>query len=154
MPRQPVIHTDMKTHNLVAAATIAAVEIATPLKAKEAVSHFTIAELTRSATARRLDIDNTPPAGAVDNMQRLIDSVLDPARKRLGIPIIVNSGYRCPRLNSAVGGVPRSYHLSGRAADITTGTPEDNRRLLEILRTLPHTELIWEHGGAWIHVAL
>ncbi len=69
------------------------------------------------------------------------------------MPIRVNSGYRCPRLNKAVGGVARSYHLSGRAADLTTGTIEGNRRLMKILRTLPHTELIWERGGLWIHVA-
>ena len=77
----------------------------------------------------------------------------DPARNLLQKPIIVNSGYRCPRLNSMVGGVKRSYHLSGRAADITTGNIDDNRRLMEILSQLPHVELISEHGGLWIHVA-
>lgn len=115
--------------------------------------YFTIEELVRSETARRLGIDNSPPAEAVGNMRRLIDSVLDPAREALGMAIIVNSGYRCGRLNRAVGGVARSYHLSGRAADLTTGDAGHNRRLLEILRGLPHRELIWERGGAWIHVA-
>jgi hypothetical protein len=132
---------------------IALAEVTTPIDAKEAVNHFTIRELTVSATATRLGIDNTPPADAVANMQRLIDTVLNPARNRLGAPIKVNSGYRCSALNSAVGGARRSYHLTGRAADLTTGSVEGNRRLLEILKTLPHVELIWEKGGVWIHVA-
>ena len=144
----------MKTSNLVIAATVASVEAATPIKAKEAISHFTINELTRSATARRQGIDNTPPGWAVENLHKLIDTVLDPARNLFGAPIYVNSGYRCDKLNKAVGGVPRSYHRLGRAADLTTGSTEGNRRLWEILKTLPHTELIWEHGGAWIHIAL
>ncbi len=143
----------MKTSDLVVAATIATVEAATPVRAKEALSHFTINELTRSATARRFGIDNTPPQWAISNLSRLVDTVLDPARELLGAPIYVNSGYRCEKLNKAVGGVPRSYHLAGRAADLTTGTIEGNRRLYQILKTLPHTELIWERGGTWIHVA-
>lgn len=143
----------MKTSDLVVAATIATVEAATPVRAKEALSHFTINELTRSATARRFGTDNTPPQWAISNLSRLIDTVLDPARELLGAPIYVNSGYRCEKLNKAVGGVPRSYHLAGRAADLTTGTIEGNRRLYQILKTLPHTELIWERGGTWIHVA-
>ncbi len=143
----------MKPSDLVVAATIATVEAATPVRAKEALSHFTINELTRSATARRFGIDNTPPQWAISNLSRLVDTVLDPARELLGAPIYVNSGYRCEKLNKAVGGVPRSYHLAGRAADLTTGTIEGNRRLYQILKTLPHTELIWERGGTWIHVA-
>ena len=135
------------------AGILALAETASPIQAKEAVSHFTIRELTVSATASRLGIDNTPPAEAIANMQRLIDTVLNPARITLGAPIKVNSGYRCKALNVAVGGVARSYHLSGRAADLTTGSIEGNRRLLRILRDLPHIELIWEKGGTWIHVA-
>ena len=142
----------MKNREMIVA-VVAAMEIACPLKAKESVSHFPIRELTRSETAARLGIDNTPPADAVENMRRLIRDVLDPAREMLGMPVIVNSGYRCPELNRAVGGVPRSYHLAGRAADLNTGTADGNRRLFEILKMLPHVELIWERGGTWIHVA-
>lgn len=118
------------------------------------MKHFTITELTRSHTAQRLNIPNIPSQQAVDNLHRLVEQTLDPARQLLGIPIIVNSGYRSPRLNKAVGGAPRSYHLQGRAADITAGTVDDNRRLFKILSNLSHTELIWEQNGAWIHVAL
>lgn len=116
------------------------------------MKHFTLTELTRSETARKEGIDNTPTAKAVAHLTRLVETVLDPARERLGQPIYVNSGYRCPALNRRVGGVSNSYHLQGRAADLTT--PADNRRLYDILRTLPHTELLYENGGTWIHVAL
>ena len=117
------------------------------------MKHFSITELTSSATANRLKIDNTPPPEAIANLRRLTDAVLDPARDLLGMPIFVNSGYRCPKLNKAVGGARNSYHMKGRAADLDTRNGS-NRRLFEILRQLPHTELIWENGGTWIHIAL
>lgn len=117
------------------------------------MKYFTIEELTRSYTARRCRIDNTPTPESTANMRRLVKTVLDPARERLGKAIYVNSGYRCQELNRKVGGVANSYHLQGRAADLDTRTG-DNRRLYEILLNLPHTELIWEQGGKWIHIAL
>lgn len=117
------------------------------------MSRFTIEELSRSATAARCGIDNTPPPEAVGKLRRLIAEVLDPARQKLGAPIYVNSGYRCPELNRRVGGARNSYHLLGRAADLDTRSG-DNARLFAILRGLSHTELIWERGGRWIHVAL
>lgn len=118
------------------------------------MKYFTFDELTASHTAQRLGLDNTPDETAVNNLYRLVRLVLDPARQRLGMPIRVNSGYRSVALNRAVGGVRNSFHLSGRAADITTGNVEQNRRLFEILGSLPHCELIWERGGAWIHVVV
>lgn len=81
---------------------------------------FTIEELTRSSTAERLHIDNKPSEAVVGNLKRLAEQTLDPARALLGSPIFVNSGYRCPQLNKAVGGVPNSFHLQGRAADLDT----------------------------------
>ena len=65
------------------------------------MKYSTIEELTRSATARRLRIDNTPPASAVTALKELVDKVLDPLREAWGGPIRVNSGYRCPLLNKA-----------------------------------------------------
>lgn len=142
----------MKTHIIAVALTVTAVS---PINATppQSQSYFTLEELTKSATASQSGIDNTPSEAVVKNLNRLIAEILNPARHRLGKPIIVNSGYRCPRLNEAVGGVKNSYHLYGRAADITTGNISDNRRLWQILQNLPHRELIWERGGTWIHVA-
>ncbi|MCC8176845.1 MAG: D-Ala-D-Ala carboxypeptidase family metallohydrolase [Bacteroidales bacterium] len=118
------------------------------------MKHFTLQELTRSATAERLSIDNTPDATQVANLTCLVEQVLDPAREAFGAPIYVNSGFRCQALNSAVGGAKRSYHLQGRAADLNTRSRASNLKLYKILSKLPHKELLWENNGVWIHVAL
>lgn len=118
------------------------------------MKYFSIDELIRSSVASVRGIDNTPPESVVNNLSRLVSMVLDPAREVMGSPITVNSGYRCPELNRAVGGVPSSYHLQGRAADLTTGSVAGNRRLMAVLGCLPHRELIWERGGRWVHVAI
>lgn len=117
--------------------------------------HFTIRELTRSATARRLGIDNTPPASAVAALHALVEHVLDPLRDAWGGPIRVNSGYRCPELNKAVGGTPSSQHQRGEAADITVGSRSGNRRLLALIKrlNLPVDQCIDEKGCRWIHVS-
>lgn len=119
------------------------------------MKHFTIKELTRSETARILGIDNTPPASAVKALNDLVDNVLDPLRESWGGPIRVNSGYRCPELNQAVGGTPGSQHQRGEAADITVGSRRSNRRLLELIKrlNLPVDQCIDEKGCRWIHVS-
>ena len=119
------------------------------------MKHFTIAELTRSATARKLGIDNTPPPEAEAALRLLTDNLLDPVRELWGKPIIVTSGYRCAALNRAVGGARNSHHLKGMAADITTGSQADNRRLFQMIMqsSLPFTQLIDEHGFSWIHIS-
>ena len=119
------------------------------------MKHFTIKELCRSATAERLGIDNTPPRSAVTALHELVDHVLDPLREAWDGPIHVNSGYRCPELNKAVGGTPYSQHQRGEAADITVGTPARNRRLLALIKrlNLPVDQCIDEKGCRWIHVS-
>ena len=73
------------------------------------------------------------PYGIEENMLALVEEVLEPVRERLGKPIVVNSGFRCPIHNAAVGGVANSQHMKGEAADITC---EDNKRLAEIIEQL------------------
>lgn len=118
--------------------------------------YFTIAEMIKSDTADRKGIDNRIPKELLPNVQNLIDKVLDPLREWYGKPIYVNSGYRCPELNKAVGGVDNSFHLGGYAADLDTrlGKQENERIMVHIMRTLPFTELGWEGGGRWVHVAI
>lgn len=65
-----------------------------------------------------------------ENIEALVANVLDPAREQLGMPIVVNSGYRCPKHNAEVGGVPRSQHMDCEAADIRC---RDNERLMRII---------------------
>ena len=70
------------------------------------------------------------PNGAEENERALAEAVLDPARERLGMPITVNSGFRCSVHNKTVGGVANSQHLRGEAADVSCS---DNKRLAEII---------------------
>lgn len=70
------------------------------------------------------------PPSARENIRALVDNVLDPARRKLGKPVFVNSGYRCEKHNAEVGGVKNSQHMKGEAADIHC---EDNCRLAEII---------------------
>lgn len=80
--------------------------------------HFDLAELTRSDTAVRLGIANTPNDDEILNLSRLATTVLEPARQECGVPLIVNDGFRCDAVNTAVGGVPHSQHREGLAADV------------------------------------
>lgn len=119
------------------------------------MKYFTFDELSRSETATRLNIDNTPSPAARSNLAALTDNILDPLRQAWGKPITVNSGYRCPALNKAVGGSATSQHMSGQAADITTGNKVDNARLFQLVQDLglPFDQLIDEQGFAWIHIS-
>ena len=119
------------------------------------MKYFTIAELCNSDTADRRGIINRIPKDLLPNVQGLINHVLDPLREWYGKPIYVNSGYRCPELNKVVGGVENSFHVSGCAADIDARSYEENKKLFDYIReNLPFTEVGWEGGGRWIHVAL
>lgn len=118
------------------------------------MKYFTLKELTRSATAEAKGIDNTPTPEVEKNLTLLVENVLDPLRKLSGKPITVNSGYRCPELNKAVGGSKTSDHVKGFAADITGGSKEENERLFNIIKHNFHfKQLIDEKGFSWVHVS-
>ena len=82
------------------------------------MKYFTIRELCRSQTAERRGILNYPSEEVIVNLTFLIIHLLDPIRKRVGKPININSGYRSPKLNTAIGGSTTSAHCKGQAADI------------------------------------
>lgn len=116
---------------------------------------FTLAELTKSATAMRLKINNTPNADIIRNLQYGVDMILDPARRIYGKPIIITSAYRCPLLNQAVGGVKNSWHQRGCAADIHVEDEKDARIKFDILSSLPSVDtVLFEHSqhSEWLHV--
>ena len=94
-------------------------------------TYFTLSELLRSDTAAARSIDNAPSHDVIRRLNALMDECLDPVRELWGKPIGVNSGYRSPALNAAVGGAAASQHMKGEAADITTGSVADNLRLFE-----------------------
>ena len=83
-------------------------------------TYFTLAELLKSNTAKQNGIDNTPTFEVVRHLEELTEKILDPLRAAWGKPIRVKSGYRCPRLNAAVGGSKTSVHMIGYAADLQT----------------------------------
>ena len=121
------------------------------------MKYFTITELTKSATAKRNGIDNKPSATVERKLVALIEKVLDPLREAYGAPIIVTSGYRCEKLNKAVGGAASSQHVKGEAVDIRTVSdkPEDNKKLYDLILKLklPFDQLINEYGYDWVHVS-
>lgn len=114
--------------------------------------HFTLEELTNSSTAQRLGINNTPPIGMVANLQVLAWG-LEKIRALLGHPMHIDSGYRCPALNKAVGSKVSSAHVTGFAADFTCadyGTP------LEIVKAIVDADIKFDQliqEGTWVHVS-
>mgnify|MGYP002708373798 CR=1 FL=1 len=118
------------------------------------MKYFTIEELTRSDTATTRGLDNTPTPEIKANLERLVDKVLDPLREKYGKPITVNSGYRCPELNKAVGGSKTSDHVKGFAADLTGGSKQENEKIFNIIRdNFAWTQLINERDFSWVHVS-
>ncbi len=119
--------------------------------------HFRLSEFTRSATAQARGIDNTPMAEQIDNLRNLCEQVLEPLRAFAGCPIVINSGYRCPALNAAVGGVPGSQHQSGQAADIRITNSAKGRKWMEwIILNCLFDQCIWETADGrnfWLHVS-
>lgn len=93
--------------------------------------NFNLEEFTASTTADRLKIVNTLTGKAIVHIQLLVKALLQPLRTAYGQPMQVNSGYRCPELNRAVGGVATSQHTRGEASDIACASP---RELLEVLK--------------------
>ena len=121
------------------------------------MKYFTLAEMTKSATAQRKGIKNDPSIQVCKALTALIEKVLDPLREAYGKPIIVTSGYRCEKLNKAVGGAASSQHVKGEAADIRSvqDTPEENKKLFDLIVKLglPFDQLINEYNYDWVHVS-
>jgi len=118
--------------------------------------YFTMDEMIKSETADRLGIDNRPDEKAIFSIRNLM-SFLDMIRVLWGGPIYVNSGYRCPELNAAVGGVKKSQHVKGNAADITVGSKEKNKELFDMIvknvKMLNFDQCINENDYTWVHIS-
>lgn len=119
--------------------------------------HFTLWEMMRSGTAVRMNIKNVPDEQEKAALRQLCQHVLEPLRCRYGA-IIITSGYRCLRLNRAVGGVPTSQHMRGEAADIFIPNLEIGRKYFDFIKSnTTFDQLIWEPRGAdvprWLHVS-
>ena len=120
--------------------------------------NFTLAEFTNSATARAQGIRNEPGIDEVCALCALVHHVLQPLRTWWGREVRIGSGYRCQRLNKAVGGVSTSQHMRGEAADICIdGSLAKGRQWFQWIKAnCDFDQLIWEHnkkGTYWIHVS-
>ena len=120
--------------------------------------NFTLDELTASATAKQLRIINAPGVDEVCNLCALVHNVLQPLRDAMGESIKIGSGYRCPQLNKAVGGVSNSQHMKGEAADLCIdGDMKKGRKWMTwIMEHCDFDQLIMEHnakGTYWVHVS-
>lgn len=114
--------------------------------------HFSLDELTRSDTAARLGIENTPTPAQVEALTWLA-SQIERVRRLTG-PLRVNSGYRSPGLNAVVGSKPTSQHVKCEAADLSSMaglTALEMCRLVEA-SGIPFDQVIWEFGS-WMHIS-
>jgi len=121
--------------------------------------NFSLAEMTKSDTALRLDMDNTPGDEEIANLQALCENVLQPIRDAYGVGVKVNSGFRHPDVNGAVGGSKTSDHCKGMAADIEIPGVANADLAEWISENLEFRQLILEFytpgvpDSGWVHVS-
>lgn len=125
-------------------------------------NHISYKEATRSNTATKNGIDNTPDKEQLKNMQLLANSVFEPLRNFVGKPIFIPSFFRSEQLNVIIGGAKSSQHCARRGAamdiDADTFGGVTNKQIFEYIRdNLVFDQLIWEFGTddnpAWVHVS-
>ena len=121
--------------------------------------HITYAEAIHSQTAKRKGIDNTPNPNQIEAMKLLAEKVFEPLREWVGGPIKVNSFFRSPDLNTAIGGSKTSQHCKGQAIDIDDvyGYKTNSDMYHWIKENLSFDQMIWEFGTDtqpnWVHVS-
>jgi hypothetical protein len=121
--------------------------------------HISYKEATRSATALRLGIENTPNEYELQNMEIIAKKVFEPLREAVDAPIKINSFFRSEKLNKAIGGSGKSQHCQGRAIDIDDvyGSVSNAYMFYYIKDNLDFDQLIWEFGSDanpdWVHVS-
>ncbi len=122
-------------------------------------ANFSLHELSKSETALRMGFDNTPDDEATENLRLLCEKVLQPVRDHYGKGVKVNSAYRSPESNAAVGGSKTSDHCKGMAADIEIPGVANADLAQWIMDNLEYTQLILEFytpgipDSGWVHVS-
>jgi uncharacterized protein YcbK (DUF882 family) len=121
--------------------------------------HFSLEEMIKSQTGSRKGLDNTPGEKEIENLKQLCENVLEKIRIHFGRPVTVNSGYRGPALNKAIGGAKNSQHMTGQAADIEI-VGVDNKTLFNWIKdNIEFDQLILEYykegvpDSGWVHVS-
>jgi len=123
--------------------------------------HLNLSELTRSDSAKRHGIDNTPTAEHLENFKLLAEKVFEPIRAHFGVPIHISSGYRSEALNKFIKGSASSQHCKGEAIDIDmdgSSSGVTNKMVFDfIVANLDWDQIIWEFGTDsnpdWVHVS-
>jgi hypothetical protein len=123
--------------------------------------HLSLAEITRSETAKRLGINNEPTAEHLENFKLLAEKVFEPIREHFNVPIHISSGYRSKALNTAIKGSLSSQHCSGEAIDIDmdgSANGVTNTMVFDFIKdNLDFDQMIWEFGSSnkpdWVHVS-
>lgn len=123
--------------------------------------HLSLSEVTRSETAKRKGISNTPSPEHLDNFKLLADNIFEKIRTHFGVPIHISSGYRSKELNDAIGGSQTSQHSKGQAIDIDmdgSSSGVSNADVYNYIKDkLDFDQLIWEFGTDknpdWVHVS-
>ena len=123
--------------------------------------HLSLAEVSRSETAKRRGINNTPSGEHLENFKKLAENIFEPIREHFGVPIHISSGYRSKELNSAIGGSATSQHCSGEAIDIDmdgSASGITNAQVFNFIKdNLQFDQLIAEFPKSgnpeWVHVS-
>lgn len=123
-------------------------------------AHFSLAEFTRSESAKRHGVSNEPTPEHLENIKVLCERVLEPLREHFACPINISSGYRSKILNHYIGGALNSQHTEGKAADIDMDGVGaiSNKDVFDYIKdNLEWDQLIFEHGTRnnpdWVHVS-
>ena len=122
-------------------------------------ANFSLHELTKSETALRMGLDNTPGEAETEALRLLCEKVLQPVRDHFGKGVKVNSGFRSSESNAAVGGSRTSDHCKGQAADIEIPGVANADLAQWIMDNLDYTQLILEFytpgipDSGWVHVS-
>ena len=120
-------------------------------------THFSLAELTKSSTASRLNIDNTPDDAQIEALKLVALNILEPIRQRYGA-FTPNSGFRCQELNTAIGSSPNSQHIKGQAVDLELVGVDNYNLACWCQDNLKFDQLILEcYTGSptsgWVHIS-
>lgn len=123
-------------------------------------NNLTLAEVTKSATAKRKGISNEPTIEHMENLKAIAQNIFQPIRDHFGVPIAVTSGYRSADLNKAIGGSSSSQHCNGEAIDIDADVfgGLSNKEVFDFVREhLEFDQMIWEFGDEsnpdWVHIS-
>ena len=123
-------------------------------------NNFTLAELTKSQTAIRKNINNEPGTAEINNLIHLAKTVLQPVREHFGKPVMISSGYRSPELCEAIGSSSKSQHAKGEAADFEIHSVDNKELAAWIAANCEFDQLILEFydgvdpNSGWIHCSV